>query len=215
MLFLDRQTYTWSLWKTQSTCQRFERSEFAEIRAFVSCHTWEHFMWCRLQRKQLLPLLSLFFPCHFVAVLCFPWEYLAIFLFVFSPPLEHSDFAVRVTVPLIVLAASENGVLLAVCGLPAAKCCQWDSGAFRSIDRAIMALFSTLSHPGVVCDSRMEHTSPQIVGYSVRICTLTASVVQLYACLEGGKGACAQGDAILGHLLSHSKTFIGIFRSCC
>lgn len=39
----------------------------------------------------------------------------------------------------------ENGALLAVCGLPAAKCCQWDSRAFRSIDRAIMALFSTLS----------------------------------------------------------------------
>uniref|UniRef100_A0A803XMP5 DAB2 interacting protein n=1 Tax=Meleagris gallopavo TaxID=9103 RepID=A0A803XMP5_MELGA len=48
----------------------------------------ERFMWCRLQRKQLLPLLSLFFPCHFVTVLCFPWEYLAIFLFVFSPPLS-------------------------------------------------------------------------------------------------------------------------------
>lgn len=142
-------------------------------------------MWCRLQRKQLLPLLSLFFPCHFVAVLCFPWEYLAIFLFGFFPPLEHSDFAIRVTAPLIVLAASENGVLLAVCGLPAAKCCQWDSGAFRSIDRAIMALFSTLSHPGVVCYSRMERTGPQIVGCRVRVCTLPASV---YSCMHVGRG---------------------------
>lgn len=165
--------------------------------------------------KGTAPSALFIFPLPLCGCLVFSLGVSSYLSFCFPPPLEHSDFAVRVTVPLIVLAASENGVLLAVCGLPAAKCCQWDSGAFRSIDRAIMALFSTLSHPGVVCDSRMEHTSPQIVGYRVRICTLTASVVQLYACLEGGKGACAQGDAILVHLLSHSKTFIGIFCSCC
>lgn len=90
--------------------------------------------------------LKLFFPSPLYGCVVFSLGVPScLSFFFFSPPLELSDFALRVTAPLIVLAVSENGVLLAVCELPAAKCCQWDSRAFRSIDRAIMALFSTLS----------------------------------------------------------------------
>lgn len=135
--------------------------------------------------KATAPSALFIFPLPLCGCLVFSLGVSGYLSFWFFPPLEHSDFAIRVTALLIVLAASENGVLLAVCGLPAAKCCQWDSGAFRSIDRAIMALFSTLSHPGVVCDSRMECTGPRIVGCRVRVCTLPASV---YSCMHVGRG---------------------------
>lgn len=111
--------------------------------------------------------LKLFFPCHFMGLLCFPWEYLTIFLsFYFFLPLELSGFALRVTAPLIVLAVSKMVLCSLSVGSPLLNAA---SGTPEHLDQSIglsQPYFPHCPHPRAVCDNQRELTSPRVVGDS-------------------------------------------------
>lgn len=100
-----------------------------------------------------------FFPCHFMGLLCFPWEYLTIFFGFFS--LELAGFALRVTAPLLVLAVSE----MVLCSLSVGSLLlNAASGTPEHLDQSIglsQPYFAHCPHPRDVCDSQRERTRAQ------------------------------------------------------
>lgn len=129
---------------------------------------------------------SYFFPCHFLVLLCFPWDYPAIFPF--FPPLELSGLASRVTTPLIVLA----GWKMVCCSLSVGSLLlNAASGTPEHLDQSIglsRPYFPHCPHPGDVCNNRREHTNPGVIGYRVRIQTPAASVLRMCVFWWGERG---------------------------
>lgn len=187
---LCKQRDTWSLWKTLKCLPEVLKVRVTGIRAFLSWLVGTFYMVQAIEKATAPFALQLFFPCHFMVLFCFPWEYLAIFLF-FSP-LEPSGFALRVTAPLIVLAVSKMVCCLLSVGsllLNAA------SGTPEHLDQSIglsWPYFPHCPHPGDVCDNWREHRSPRVSGYRVRIHTPAAPAVEVCV-FWGQKGTYGQG----------------------